>query len=62
MSTPTQAQQMSLGSQLEVTSIPSVFALGNRVTLYHGNCMEFLQAIPDESVQSLSTDPSAYTN
>ena len=46
-----QAQQMSLGSQLDVISVSSEFALENSVTLYLGDCLEFLQTIPDESVQ-----------
>ena len=52
-----QAQQMSLGSQLDVTSVPSEFALENSVTLYLGDCLEFLQTIPDESVQLVVTSP-----
>jgi adenine-specific DNA-methyltransferase len=51
-----QARQMGLGSQLKF-AIPSTFALENGVTLYHGDCMEFLQTVPDESVQLVVTSP-----
>lgn len=48
--------QRSLSSQLDIT-IPSTFSPGNRITLYCGDCMEFLQTIPDESVQLVVTSP-----
>lgn len=48
--------QRSLSSQLDIT-IPSTFAPDNKVTLYCGDCMEFLQTIPDESVQLVVTSP-----
>ena len=51
-----QAMQRSLSSQFNIV-IPSTFALENKVTLYHGDCMEFLQAMPDESVQLVVTSP-----
>lgn len=51
-----QARQGSLSSQLDIT-IPSAFSHENRVTLYHGDCMEFLQTIPDGSVQLVVTSP-----
>ena len=51
-----QAVQGSLSSQFSIV-IPSTFALENKVTLYHGDCMEFLQAMPDESVQLVVTSP-----
>jgi hypothetical protein len=48
--------QRSLSSQLDI-AIPSSFAPENEVTLYHGNCLDFLQSIPDETVQLLVTSP-----
>lgn len=53
-----QAVQGSLSSQFDI-AIPSTFALENRVTLYHGDCMEFLHTIPDASVQLGVTSPGA---
>lgn len=49
-------QQMRLSSQLEI-AILSSFSTENRVTLYLGDCLEFLQTIPDESVQLVVTSP-----
>jgi adenine-specific DNA-methyltransferase len=51
-----QAVQGSLSSQFDI-AIPSTFAPENRVTLYHGDCMEFLHTIPDASVQLVVTSP-----
>ncbi len=51
-----QAQQESLSSQLDV-NIPTTFSSENLVTLYHGDCMEFLRTISDESVQLVVTSP-----
>lgn len=50
------ASQRSFGWQPEYP-IHSAFAPQNKVTLYHGDCMEFLQSIPDESVQLVVTSP-----
>jgi adenine-specific DNA-methyltransferase len=50
------ARQASLSSQLDIT-IPTAFSLENRATLYQGDCMEFLQTIPDGSVQLVVTSP-----
>ncbi|MBN1954443.1 MAG: site-specific DNA-methyltransferase [Anaerolineae bacterium] len=47
---------MRLSSQLEI-AILSSFSTENRVTLYLGDCLEFLQTIPDESVQLVVTSP-----
>jgi adenine-specific DNA-methyltransferase len=55
----TETQQVvrgSLSSQFSI-AIPSVFSLENEVTLYHGDCLDFLQTIPDESVQLVVTSP-----
>jgi adenine-specific DNA-methyltransferase len=49
-------RQKSLSSQLDI-AIPSAFSPGNKVTLYHGDCVEFLQTIPDKSVQLVVTSP-----
>lgn len=35
----------------------STFTLENKVTLYYGNCIEFLKTIPNESVQLVVTSP-----
>ena len=51
-----QALQRNLGSQFDIT-IPSTFALENKATLHHGDCMEFLETIPDKSVQLVVTSP-----
>lgn len=51
-----QFRQISLSSQLAM-AIPSTFSNENRVTLYHGDCMEFLQTVPDASVQLVVTSP-----
>lgn len=51
-----QAQQRSLSSQLYI-AIPSTFSLQNKVTLYYGDCMEFMQTLPDASVQLVVTSP-----
>lgn len=50
------AQQRSLSSQFDIV-IPSSFSPENKVTLYHGDCLEFLQTVPDESVQLVVTSP-----
>ena len=46
----------ALGSQPQYT-VHSAFAPTNRVTLYHGDCVDFLETIPDESVQLVVTSP-----
>jgi adenine-specific DNA-methyltransferase len=51
-----QAVQTSLSGQFDIV-IPSLFSPENKVTLYHGDCLEFLQTIPDESVQLVVTSP-----
>jgi glutamyl-tRNA reductase len=51
-----QALQGSLSNQFDI-AIPTTFAPENIVTLYHGDCMEFLQTIPNESVQLVVTSP-----
>jgi adenine-specific DNA-methyltransferase len=51
-----QAVQTSLSSQFDIV-IPSSFSPENKVTLYHGDCLEFLQTIPNESVQLVVTSP-----
>lgn len=37
--------------------IPSVYHPENRVTIYPGDCMDFLATLPDESVQLVVTSP-----
>jgi adenine-specific DNA-methyltransferase len=49
-------QQGRLSSQLNL-DIATTFAPENLVTLYHGDCLKFLQTIPDESVQLVVTSP-----
>jgi adenine-specific DNA-methyltransferase len=49
-------QQGSLSSQLDIT-IATMFSPENLVTLYHGDCLEFLSMIPDETVQLVVTSP-----
>lgn len=51
-----QLVQGRLSSQFDVT-IHSTFAPDNLVTLYHGDCLEFLETIPDETVQLVVTSP-----
>lgn len=51
-----QFSQGQLSSQFDLV-IPSAFAPENLVTLYQGDCMEFLRTIPDESVQLVVTSP-----
>ncbi len=53
---PDEVVQVRLSSQIDIT-IPSEFALENSATLYHGNCLDFLRTIPDESVQLVVTSP-----
>jgi len=48
--------QRSFSSQFEL-DIPSKYSAENKVTLYHGDCLEFLKTIPDESVQLVVTSP-----
>jgi len=48
--------QISLSSQFDV-EIPSSFSPENEITLYHGDCLELLQTMPDESVQLVVTSP-----
>lgn len=50
------AVQKSLSSQFDIV-IHSSFSSENKATLYHGDCLEFLQTIPDESVQLVVTSP-----
>jgi adenine-specific DNA-methyltransferase len=49
-------QQGSLSSQLDIT-IATMFSPENPVTLYHGDCLEFMSTIPDETVQLVVTSP-----
>jgi len=51
-----QRSQATLSSQVEY-NIHSSFAGENTVTLYHGDCMKFLETIPDECVQLVVTSP-----
>jgi adenine-specific DNA-methyltransferase len=51
-----QVVQGRLGSQFDIV-VPSTFATENLVTLYHGDCLEFLATIPAESVQLVITSP-----
>lgn len=48
--------QTALDSVLDCT-IHSEFALENGVTLYLGDCMDFLRTVPDEAVQLVVTSP-----
>jgi len=49
-------QQVTLSSQVDL-SIASTFSLDNSITLYHGDCMDFLRTIPSECVQLVVTSP-----
>lgn len=51
-----QVVQAALSSQFEI-AVPSMYAPQNTVTLYCGDCLEFLRTIPDESVQLVVTSP-----
>ncbi len=51
-----QAVQQVLSSQFDL-AISTTFALENSITLYHGDCIEFLRMISDESVQLVVTSP-----
>lgn len=42
---------------LEASSIPSVYSSSNPVTLYHGDCANFLSIIPDEEARLIVTSP-----
>jgi adenine-specific DNA-methyltransferase len=48
--------QRSFSSQFEI-DIPSKYSVENEITLYHGDCLEFLKTIPDESAQLVVTSP-----
>lgn len=48
--------QRSFSSRIEL-DIPSKYSVENKITLYHGDCLEFLKTIPDESVQLVVTSP-----
>ncbi|KPK65838.1 MAG: DNA methyltransferase, partial [Planctomycetes bacterium SM23_32] len=37
--------------------IASTFSPGNQVTLYHGDCLDFLATLPDSSMQLVVTSP-----
>ena len=37
--------------------IRSSFALKNKATLYHGDCLDFLKSVPDQSIQLVVTSP-----
>jgi adenine-specific DNA-methyltransferase len=50
------AVQKQFSDQLDIT-IPTRFAPKNIVTLYLGDCLEFLRTLPDESVQLVVTSP-----
>ena len=49
-------QQKGLSSQPDIV-VSSTFSIENQVTLYHGDCMDFMQSIPNESVQLVVTSP-----
>ena len=51
-----QAVQINLSSQFDIP-IPSSFAPENKVTLYCGDCLDFLKTMPAESVQLVVTSP-----
>jgi adenine-specific DNA-methyltransferase len=51
-----QLVQGQLSSQFNI-AIPSIFVPENRITLYPGDCLEFLHTIPDETVQLVVTSP-----
>jgi adenine-specific DNA-methyltransferase len=50
------ALQRSLASQSDI-AVPLTFSSENRVTLYHGDCLDLSQTLPDESVQLVVTSP-----
>ena len=37
--------------------VPASFAAKNRVTIYQGNCRDFMETLPDQSVQLVVTSP-----
>jgi len=41
----------------ESIEIKTVFSPQNRITLYHGDCLEFMNTIPDNSIQLIVTSP-----
>lgn len=51
-----QVEESTLGSYLDVR-LPSSFSLNHQVSLFRGDCVDFLETIPDESIQLVVTSP-----
>ncbi|KUG20973.1 adenine-specific methyltransferase [hydrocarbon metagenome] len=45
------------GALIERLEIAGAFSTGARAALYHGDCLAFLETIPDESLQLIVTSP-----
>jgi adenine-specific DNA-methyltransferase len=50
-------RQLDLSSANKNLEIKSNFSTKNQVTLYNGDCLEFLKTIPDKSIQLIVTSP-----
>jgi adenine-specific DNA-methyltransferase len=46
----------SISKSANIT-IATEFHVNNEITLYHGDCLEFLKTIPDETIQLIVTSP-----
>jgi len=45
---------LPFGESMEITTI---FSVQNRITVYNGDCLEFMKTIPDNSIQLIVTSP-----
>lgn len=50
-------QQLDITSVKKSLEIKDHFSINNQVTLYNGDCLDFLKTIPDKSVQLIITSP-----
>ncbi len=50
-------RQLDLSSINKKLEIKTEFSFENQVTLYNGDCLDFLKTIPDKSVQLIATSP-----
>lgn len=51
-----QKNQLKLINDMK-DEIKTSFSLANRITIYHGDCLEFMKEIPDKSIQLVVTCP-----
>jgi adenine-specific DNA-methyltransferase len=50
-------KQLDITSAGKVLKIKTTFSVDNHVTLYNGDCLNFLKTIPDKSIQLIITSP-----